>query len=95
MADLFKTFWSLVENIFRIFGVDINKLLIILLIGSFVILVVPSLTRSIAARTSGRLTRSVNKASTPYYGQKGTGIYKNPSRAVKNKVYRARKKKLF
>ena len=95
MADLFKTFWSLVENIFKIFGVDINKWLLILVIGMFVILVVPNLTKRIAARTSGRLTRNVNKASTPYYGKKGTGIYKNPSRTVKNKVYRSRSKKLF
>ena len=47
----------------------------------------PSLKRSISARTSGRLTRSIKKALIPGYGKKGMGIL-HPQRALYNKVYR-------
>ena len=95
MLEILGSIWQLIVDIFSILGIDIEMILIILVVGSLVIFVVPSITRSIAARTSGRLTRSVRGATTPFYGQKGTGIYKNPSRTVKNKVYRSRSKKLF
>ncbi len=38
--------------------------------------------------TTGKLTRRAKKAFIPYYGKKGTGIYKNPKKALYNKVYR-------
>jgi len=47
----------------------------------------PSLKRSIKARTTGRLKRSVKKALIPGYGKKGVGWLKNPKKAAYNKVY--------
>ena len=47
----------------------------------------PSLKRSIKARTTGRLKRSVKKALIPGYGKKGMGWIKNPKKAAYNKVY--------
>lgn len=47
----------------------------------------PSLKKSIKARTTGRLKRSVKKAIIPFYEKKGTGIVKNPKKAVYNRVY--------
>ena len=43
----------------------------------------PSLTRSLKARTTGRLKRHL----IPGYGQKGMGYIKDPERAIKNKIY--------
>lgn len=47
----------------------------------------PSLRKSISARTTGRAKRAVKKALIPGYGKKGTGILKNPRKALYNKVY--------
>ncbi|MEE1350431.1 MAG: hypothetical protein UHM23_00015 [Clostridia bacterium] len=47
----------------------------------------PSLKRSIKARTTGKLKRSVKKAIIPGYGKKGMGWIKNPKKAAYNKVY--------
>lgn len=47
----------------------------------------PSLTKSFKARTTGKIKRSVKKSVIPMYGKKGTGIYKNPKKAIYNKVY--------
>ncbi len=48
----------------------------------------PSLKRSIKARTTGRLKRSVKRALIPGYGRKGMGWVTNPRKALYNKVYR-------
>ena len=48
----------------------------------------PSVRRSIAARTRGRLTRAVKRSVIPGYGVRGTGIWKNPRRAVYNRIYK-------
>lgn len=48
----------------------------------------PSVKKSISVRTKGKATRKVKKAVVPGYGKKGSGAIKNPSRAVKNKVYK-------
>lgn len=48
----------------------------------------PSVSKRVKARTTGRAKRAVKKAVVPYYGVKGTGIIKNPKKAVYNKVYR-------
>ena len=48
----------------------------------------PSLSRSISARTTGRLTRTVKGSVNPLYGKKGVGFAKNPSKSVKNAVYK-------
>lgn len=47
----------------------------------------PSLKKSIRARTTGRLKRSIKKAANPLYGKKGMGYAKNPAKAVKNNIY--------
>lgn len=47
----------------------------------------PSIKKSIKARTTGKAKRVVKKAVVPGYGKKGTGIYKNPKKAMYNKVY--------
>lgn len=48
---------------------------------------VPSLKKSISARTTGAIKRKAKKAINPLYGQKGMGIL-HPERAVKNKIYK-------
>ena len=48
----------------------------------------PSISRSIRARTTGRLKRSVKRAVIPYYGKRGSGWLKDPKRAAYNAVYR-------
>lgn len=47
----------------------------------------PSLSKSLKARTTSKLKRQVKRAVLPTYGQKGTGIIKNPKRAIYNKIY--------
>ncbi|MGV3085078.1 hypothetical protein [Enterococcus dispar] len=48
----------------------------------------PSLKKSFKARTTGKAKRAVKKAVIPGYGRKGMGFIKNPSRSVKQKIYR-------
>lgn len=47
----------------------------------------PNLKKSIKARTTGKLKRSIKKQVIPFYGKKRTGIFKNPRKAIYNKVY--------
>lgn len=47
----------------------------------------PSIKRSFKARTTGKLKRSVKRAVVPYYGKKGTGLLKDPKKAVYNRIY--------
>lgn len=47
----------------------------------------PSLKKSVSARTKGRVTRVVKKASTPAYGRKGKGAVTQPKKSAYNKVY--------
>jgi hypothetical protein len=47
----------------------------------------PSIKKSIKARTTGKIKRSIKKATVPAYGKKGTGVIKDPKKAVYNKVY--------
>ena len=55
----------------------------------------PSLKKSLKARTTGKLKRSVKKALTPGYGKKGMGWIKNPRKAAYNKVYNMTSVSLF
>lgn len=48
----------------------------------------PSLKKSLKARTTGRIKRSIKKSINPLYGKKGMGLINNPKKAVYNKVYR-------
>ena len=47
----------------------------------------PSFKKSFRARTTGKLKRKAKKSVNPFYGKKGMGYFKNPKRAIKNKVY--------
>lgn len=47
----------------------------------------PSIKKSIKARTTAKVKRKVKKAVIPAYGKKGTGIIKDPKKAIYNKVY--------
>ena len=42
----------------------------------------PSIKKSLKARTTGKLKRSVKKAVIPGYGKKGMGWIKNPKKAT-------------
>ena len=48
----------------------------------------PSIKKSINARTTGNAKRAIKKAVIPGYGKKGTGVLKDPKKAVYNKVYK-------
>ena len=48
----------------------------------------PNLTKSIKARTTGKLKRKVKSSINPFYGKKGMGLITNPRKAVYNKVYK-------
>lgn len=48
----------------------------------------PSLMKMLRARTTGKFIRKVKKVFIPFYGQKGTGIFKNPKKAIYNRVYK-------
>lgn len=47
----------------------------------------PSIKRSVKARTTGRIKRSIKRSVNPLYGKKGMGYIKNPEKAIKNAVY--------
>lgn len=47
----------------------------------------PNVKKRISSRTTGVINRKVKKATSPYYGKKGTGLLRNPERAIYNKVY--------
>lgn len=47
-----------------------------------------SLKKSISARTTGKMKRSIKRKVIPGYGKKGMGWLKDPKRAAYNKVYR-------
>lgn len=47
----------------------------------------PSLSKSLKARTTGRLKRQIKRSVNPLYGKKGMGLIKNPQKAIYNKVY--------
>lgn len=47
----------------------------------------PSLKKSLKARTTGRLNRTLKRSVNPLYGKKGMGYIKNPEKAIYSKVY--------
>ena len=47
----------------------------------------PSLSKSLKARTTGKLKRQIKRSVNPLYGKKGMGLIKNLQKAVYNKVY--------
>ena len=48
---------------------------------------VPSPSRSLRARTTGRAKRATKKAANPFYGKKGVGLAKNPKKSAYNYAY--------
>ena len=48
----------------------------------------PSISKSIAARTTGRAKRSFKRLGNPFYGKSGIGCLKNPANAARGKIYR-------
>ena len=40
----------------------------------------PSFKKSIAARTTGKIKKSIKKTLLPGYGKKGMGLIKNPKK---------------
>ncbi|MEG1256886.1 hypothetical protein [Clostridium sp.] len=47
----------------------------------------PSIKKSIKARTTGRVKRSIKSSVNPLYGKTGMGYVNDPKKAVYNKVY--------
>ena len=47
----------------------------------------PNINKRISARTTGKITRTMNKVVNPLYGKKGIGFINDPSGVVYNKVY--------
>jgi len=47
----------------------------------------PNLTKSLKARTTGKLKRELKSSLNPYYGKKGTGSITHPKKSLYNKVY--------
>jgi len=47
----------------------------------------PSVSKSLKARTTGKVTRAIKSSVNPTYGEKGMGYLNDPKRAVKNAVY--------
>ena len=48
----------------------------------------PSLKKSIAARKTGKIKRSIKKTLIPGYGKKGMGLIKDPKKSIYNKIYK-------
>ena len=47
----------------------------------------PSLKRSISARTTGRVNKSIKKNLNPMYGKRGMGMINSPKKSMYNKIY--------
>lgn len=47
----------------------------------------PSIKKSLKAKTTGKLKRSIKKEINPLYVKKGTGVVKSPKKAIYNKAY--------
>lgn len=48
----------------------------------------PSVKKMLKSKTTGKAKRAIKKSVSPVYGKKGAGLVKDPSRSVKNKVYK-------
>lgn len=49
---------------------------------------VPSLKKSIKARTTGKAKRAIKSAINPVYGKRGVGWVRSPKKAAYNKIYK-------
>ena len=48
----------------------------------------PNIKKSLKARTTEKLKRSLKKSVNPFYGKEGTGLVTNPKKSIYNKVYK-------
>ena len=48
----------------------------------------PSLKKSLKARTTGKIKRSIKSSINPLYGKKGMGRVRSPKKAVYNRIYK-------
>jgi len=48
----------------------------------------PSIKKSLKAKTTGSLKRSIKKSLIPGYGKRDIGWFKNPKKAAYNKIYK-------
>lgn len=48
----------------------------------------PNVKNMVKARTTTRVKKAIKSEVVPLYNQKGTGIIKDPKKAVYNKVYK-------
>lgn len=55
----------------------------------------PSLKKSFKARTTSKYKRQLKSAIDPTYGEKGIGWFKNPKKALYNKIYNKTTKSIF
>ncbi|WP_304152021.1 hypothetical protein [Finegoldia magna] len=55
----------------------------------------PSLKKSLKARTTSKYKRQLKSAIDPTYGKKGVGWFKNPQKALYNKIYNKTTKSIF
>ncbi|MDU2023983.1 MAG: hypothetical protein ACLTAV_02155 [Finegoldia magna] len=55
----------------------------------------PSLKKSFKARTTSKYKRQLRSAIDPTYGKKGVGWFKNPKKALYNKIYNKTTKSIF
>ncbi|MDU7560761.1 MAG: hypothetical protein E7K74_05605 [Finegoldia magna] len=55
----------------------------------------PSLKKSLKARTTSKYKRRLKSAIDPTYGKKGVGWFKNPKKALYNKIYNKTTKSIF
>lgn len=47
----------------------------------------PSIKKSLKARTTGKLKRTLKSSVNPLYGKKGMGLINNPKKSIYNRVY--------
>ena len=55
----------------------------------------PSLKKSLKARTTSKYKRRLESAIDPTYGKKGVGWFKNPKKALYNKIYNKTTRSIF
>lgn len=55
----------------------------------------PSFKKSFKARTTSKYKRQLKSAIDPTYGKKGIGWFKNPKKALYNKIYNKTTKSIF
>ena len=48
----------------------------------------PSIAKSLKARTTARVQRSLKRSINPIYGKRGVGLLTNPRKSLRNRVYK-------